>query len=77
VFSFSNDHPYRIEFFGDEVESIRTFDPATQLSLQNLQRITLLPNVQDRMIKEERVDFLDYVPANTFFWFDDIELTHK
>jgi transcription-repair coupling factor (superfamily II helicase) len=77
VFSFSNDHPYRIEFFGDEVESIRTFDPATQLSLQNLQRITLLPNVQDRMIKEERVDFLDYVPANTLFWFDDIELTHK
>ncbi|MCF6342213.1 MAG: transcription-repair coupling factor, partial [Bacteroidales bacterium] len=44
VFSFSNDHPYRIEFLGDEVESIRTFDPVSQLSLQNLNRITLLPN---------------------------------
>ena len=77
VFSFSNDHPYRIEFFGDEIESIRSFDPATQRSIQTMQRISLLPNVQDRMIQEERIDFLDYAPAHTFFWFDDIELTHQ
>ncbi len=77
VFSFSNDHPYRIEFFGDEIESIRSFDPASQRSIQIMQRISLLPNVQDRMIKEERVDFLDYVPAHTLFWFDNIELTHQ
>jgi transcription-repair coupling factor (superfamily II helicase) len=77
VFSFSNDHPYRIEFFGDEIESIRSFDPASQRSIQIMQRISLLPNVQDRMIKEERVNFLDYVPAHTLFWFDDIELTNK
>ncbi len=77
VFSFSNDHPYRIEFFGDEIESIRSFDPASQRSIQIMQRISLLPNVQDRMIKEERVDFLDYVPTHTLFWFDDIALTHQ
>ena len=73
VFSFSNDHPYRIEFFGDEVESIRTFNPATQLSIQMMNRISLLPNVQDRMIKEQRVNFLDYLPSKTITWFQDID----
>ena len=77
VFSYSNDHPYRIEFFGDRVESIRTFDPASQLSLQNLNRITLLPNVQDRQLKEERISFLDYLPAKTLWWLTDVELIHN
>jgi transcription-repair coupling factor (superfamily II helicase) len=73
VFSFSNDHPYRIEFFGDMVESIRSFDPATQLSLQSMNRISLLPNVQDRRLKEQRVNFLDYLPSQTILWFHNIE----
>jgi transcription-repair coupling factor (superfamily II helicase) len=73
VFSFSNDHPYRIEFFGDMVESIRSFDPATQLSLQSMNRISLLPNVQDRRLKEQRVNFLDYLPPQTILWFHNIE----
>ena len=77
VFSYSNDHPYRIEFFGDTVESIRTFDPSNQLSLQNLNRITLLPNVQDRQMKEERISFLDYVPDGTAWWLTDVELIHN
>ena len=77
VFSYSNDHPYRIEFFGDRVESIRTFDPVNQLSLQKLNRITLLPNVQNRQLKEERISFLDYVPAKTFCWLTDVELIHN
>ncbi len=75
VFSFSNDHPYRIEFLGDEVESIRTFDPVSQLSLQNLNRITLLPNVQDRQIEEKRISFLDYIPPKTIVWLDDAAFT--
>ena len=45
VFSFSNDNPYRIEFFGNEVESIRTFDVATQLSIETKKKITIIPNV--------------------------------
>ena len=40
VFSYSNEHPYRLEFFGDEVESIRTFDPTTQLSLKAINNIS-------------------------------------
>lgn len=74
VFSFSNEHPYRIEFFGDEVESIRTFDPSSQLSIHKLNRITLLPNVQSREIIENRVNFLDYIPSSTVLWFENIEL---
>ena len=46
VFSFSNDEPYRIEFFGDEVESIRTFDIETQLSSEKLKKISIMPNVE-------------------------------
>lgn len=75
VFSYSNENPYRIEFFGDEVESIRTFDPVSQLSLTALHNISLLPNVQDRTILEERIGFLDYIPSSTYLWFDDIELS--
>ena len=74
VFSFSNEHPYRIEFFGDEVESIRTFDPSTQLSIQHLNRLTLLPNVQSRQIIENRVELLEYIPSSTMLWFDNIEI---
>ncbi len=75
VFSFSNEQPYRIEFFGDEVESIRTFDPVSQLSIKKLNSIVLLPNIQDRHIDEKRVPFLDYIPASTFLWFFDIHFT--
>ncbi|MBE0652075.1 MAG: transcription-repair coupling factor [Bacteroidales bacterium] len=77
VFSFSNGQPYRIEFFGDMVESIRTFDPESQLSLKNLSRITLLPNVQDRQLKEERISFMDYIPTHTFWWMEDVDYTHN
>ena len=75
VYSFSNEHPYRIEFFGDEVESIRAFDPTSQLSIQKLNRITLLPNVQSRKIVEQRVDFLSYIPNATTLWIENIKLT--
>jgi transcription-repair coupling factor (superfamily II helicase) len=77
VFSFSNDHPYRIEFFGDMVESIRTFDPVSQLSIQHMNRISLLPNVQDRKIEEKRVSFLDYMPPKTICWVHDISFTKE
>ncbi|NOY51163.1 MAG: transcription-repair coupling factor [Chlorobi bacterium] len=74
VFSYANEHPYRIEFFSDEVESIRTFDPATQLSLSTLTNMKLLPNLQDRSIPDERINFLDYIPAASFIWLDQTGL---
>lgn len=73
IFSFSNDHPYRIEFFGDDVDSIRTFDTTTQLSLQSLNQIALLPNMQKRMIQEDRESMLQYLPSQTMIWVQDMQ----
>ncbi len=68
IFSFSNDFPYRIEFFGDEVESIRSFDTTNQRSIENHNRISIIPNIQDRSIIEKRSDFLSFLPPNTRIW---------
>ncbi len=75
VFSFTNDHPYRIEFFGDEVESIRSFNPVDQLSIDKLDHITIVPNIQDRKIIEKRISFISYLPASTVIWFDNINFS--
>ena len=50
VFSFSNNEPYRIEFFGDEIESIRSFDVETQLSKNKLQKIAIIPNIENKSL---------------------------
>lgn len=71
VFSFSNEQPYRIEFFGDEVESIRSFDPVSQRSLQNMKHIVLLPNMQERMLEEAREPLFEHLPENLFVWIDE------
>jgi len=71
VFSFTNDNPYRIEFAGDEVESLRTFDPVTQRSIDKLDHITIVPNVQDRALVETRETFLDFIPRYSILWLQD------
>lgn len=73
VFSFSNDNPYRIEFFGDEVESIRTFDVATQLSLAQQKKITIIPNVENKVFQENRESFLDYISEQTVLFIQNTE----
>lgn len=65
VFSFSHDEPYRIEFFGDEVDSIRTFDVETQLSTDKVKKISIIPNVENKFTEEIRESFLKYISANT------------
>ena len=65
VFSFSNDNPYRIEFFGNEVDSIRSFDVETQLSIEKKNKITIIPNVENKFFQEDRESFLDYIYSNT------------
>lgn len=71
VFSFSHEYPFRIEFDGDTADSIRTFDPSSQLSLQRIGRIDLLPNIQDRLTGEMRQNLIDYLPANATVWVDN------
>ena len=74
VFSFSNDTPYRLEFFGDEVESIRTFDVETQLSQEKITKITIIPNVENKFLNETRESFLKYIATNTILFSSDLEL---
>ena len=75
VFSFSNEFPYRLELFGKEIESIRTFDPETQLSLQTVTFISLIPNVQTRLLQEVRQSFLSFLPERAILWIKDYQLT--
>lgn len=72
IFSYSGELPYRIELFGDEVESIRTFNPETQLSVEPRQHISIVPNVQTRLLQETRESFLSFLPDNTVLWLKDV-----
>lgn len=75
VFSYANELPYRIELIGQEIESIRTFDPDTQLSIDFLKEIHLIPNVQTRLKDENMDSFLTFLPRNTKIWIKDYDLT--
>ena len=65
VFSYSNDQPYRIEFFGDEIDSIRTFDIESQLSIDRMNKVDIMPNVENKFLEEKRQSFLKYIPSKT------------
>jgi transcription-repair coupling factor (superfamily II helicase) len=75
VFSYAHELPYRIELFGDEIESIRTFDPNSQISVDTVKQINLIPNVQTHMVEETRVSLLNFLPNNTKVWLKDLALT--
>jgi len=76
VFSFSHDVPYRIEFFGDEVDSIRTFDVETQLSTDKVKRFTIIPNVENKFLQETRESFLKYIAPQTVIFAKNLDLTY-
>lgn len=73
IYSYGNEHPYRIELFGKEVDSIRLFDPETQLSVKKLVQVSIIPNIETQFSSRDRISILDYLPDNTVFWFRDYE----
>ncbi len=73
VFSFSYEYPYRIEFFDEEVESIRNFDPATQLSVNKMTKAVIVPNTHSNHSEEVRIGLLDFLPSNTVVWMSNTE----
>ncbi len=73
IFSFANELPFRVEFDGDRIESIRVFDPVTQLSEKNMNHITIIPNVQGKLVKEEHQSFLEFIPSDTVMWCSNLE----
>ena len=77
VFSYSFDHPYRIEFFGDEVESIRKFDPTNQLSINKMTRAVVVPNIGDQTLHEAVEPFFNFIPADTRIWIADAARCEK
>jgi len=74
VFSFSNDEPYRIEFFGNDIDSIRTFDVETQLSKELLKKVSIIPNIENKTLKENRESFLKYISSQTIIFTKNIHL---
>lgn len=75
IYSFGNEHPYRVELFDDEVETIRMFNPETQLSERKLLQVTIIPNIETHFEKQEKIPLLDFLPSNTLLWIHDAEHT--
>ena len=75
IYSFGNEHPYRIELFDTEVDSIRIFNPETQLSERKLLQVSILPNIEVKFETQEKISLLDYLPENTVIWAKDLSFT--
>jgi transcription-repair coupling factor (superfamily II helicase) len=71
IYSFGNEKPYRLELFGNDVDSIRIFDPETQLSERKLLQVTIIPNVETQFESGDKISILEYLPENTVIWFQD------
>ena len=73
IYSYGNEKPYRIELFGNEIDSIRLFDPETQLSERKLLQVNIIPNVETQFASGEKVSLLNFLPENTVVWSEDWE----
>lgn len=71
VFSFSSENPFRIDFFGNEVESIRSFNVDTQLSIKKYDDIIIIPNFKGGLVQESKVSFFEFIPQDTLLWIRD------
>jgi transcription-repair coupling factor (superfamily II helicase) len=74
IYSFGNEKPYRIELFGNDVDSIRIVDPETQLSERKLLQVSIIPNVDTQFNDGDKVSLFEFLPENTVIWLQDYEL---
>ncbi|MFN5422061.1 MAG: transcription-repair coupling factor [bacterium] len=74
IYSFGNEKPYRVELFGQEVDSIRIFDPETQLSERKLLQVNIIPNADEDYQDEQKVDLLKLIPENTIVYTSNWQL---
>jgi len=77
IYSFGNEKPYRVELFGNDVDSIRIFDPETQLSERKLLQVSIIPNVENRQDGGEKISLLEFLPENTVIWLQDWAFTRE
>jgi transcription-repair coupling factor (superfamily II helicase) len=71
IFSYGNEWPYRVELFDVEVESIRTFDPLTQLSRQQVGRVNIIPDAHRGYEPGQKTSLFDILPADALIWIED------
>ncbi|MEE2700190.1 MAG: transcription-repair coupling factor [Bacteroidota bacterium] len=72
IFSYADEHPFRIEFFDVQVESIRIFDINSQLSIHAKNKINIVPNTEAKKTDSKHVSFLNYLPNNAVIWAKDV-----
>ncbi|PWU00219.1 MAG: transcription-repair coupling factor [Bacteroidetes bacterium] len=77
IYSFGNEKPYRVELFGNDVDSIRIFDPETQLSERKLLQVTIIPNVETQFDSGQKVSLLEFLPENTAVWIQDWDVVKE
>ncbi|WP_346859127.1 transcription-repair coupling factor [uncultured Draconibacterium sp.] len=68
IFSFSHEDPYRLDFFGDEIDSIRSFDIENQLSKARFTNITIIPNIQNNVIEGNRVSLVEFLQNDNCYF---------
>lgn len=71
VFSYAARYPFRIDFFDDVVDSIRSFDIESQLSFEKLDKIQILPDIKQIESTGSKVSLIEYLPADTCYWISD------
>ncbi len=76
VYSYASEYPFRIDFFGDDVESIRTFEVQTQLSKEQKQAVSIVPDTESSPGGAELVPFTDYLPDDTLLVTKDLGFVH-
>lgn len=74
IFSYGNEWPYRIELFDEEIESIRTFNPSNQLSISNIERVAIIPNINSGFKQSEKVPLFSVFTDRTVVWLRDLDL---
>ena len=74
IYSYGNEKPYRVELFGNEVDSIRIFDPETQLSERKILSVSIIPNVETQFDSGEKISLLEFLPENTLVWLKDWDI---
>ena len=70
VYSFASEYPYRIDFFGDEIDSIRTFEVETQLSKEKKDSVSIVPELAAS--DKSEICFLDFLPSASVLWVKDL-----
>lgn len=77
IYSFGNEKPYRVELFGNDVDSIRIFDPESQLSERKLLQVSIIPNIDTQFESDEKISLLEFLPEQTVIWIKDWDVIRE